>query len=202
MNKIRLFDPTGLKPDDYRHKYPELEREPAFAELSAQALIFVWYYANQSSPLTMEILDDYERVVEALKRSKYNPSKAERENILRLQFDTTVAEAVKKMSEYLPNMRFQSYKMIANIFKHYQDLIELGPTAFVTTEGKGENKVEYIDHARYVTTSARIAEEIPLLLVRLEEGFGITDIAGNEVVEEGGMSSLRDWHRSKENKET
>ena len=199
---IRLFDPVGIKPDEYRHRYPELDREPVFADLSAQALIFVWYYANQSSPLTMEILDDYERVAEALKRSKYNPSKAERENILRLQFDSLMAEAIKKMSEYLPNMRFQSYKIIANIFKHYQELIEMGPSAFVTIEGKGENKIEYTDHARYVTTSARIAEEIPSLLAKLEEGFGIIDITGNEVIEEGGVSSLRDWHRSRENKET
>jgi hypothetical protein len=202
MSKIRLFDPTGLKPDDYRHRYPELEREPVFAELSASALIFVWWYINQSSPLVMEIPDDYERVAEALKRSKYNPSKAERENILRLQFDTGMAEAIKKMSEYLPSMRYQSYKMIANIFNHYQDVIKQGPTAFVTTEGRGDNKVEYTDYARYVTTSARIAEEIPNLLVRLEEGFGILNIQGEEIVEEGGASSLREWQRAKENKET
>jgi hypothetical protein len=202
MNKIKLFNPEGVKPDDYRHKFPELERTEEFNELSAQALIFVWYYSNPTSELVIGIPDDNERVVEALKKSKYNPSKAERENIVRLQFDTSMAEAIKKMSNFDPGIRFKSYKMIANIFNHYEALIEKGPDAFVTTEGRGDNKVEYIDHARYVTTSARIAEEIPSLLAKLEEGFGIIDITGNEVIEEGGVSSLRDWHRGREAKET
>jgi len=201
--KIRVFDPTGIKAEDYRHRYPELERTPEFSDLVAKALIFVWYYANPTSPLVLGIPDDYERAKEALRVSTYNPSKTEKENILRLQFNSSMAVAIKKMSDYDPGARFKGYKMIKTIFDNYEDLISKGPSVFSTTEtkGNGDKAVTSIftDYPRYVTTSAKIAEEIPLLLVRLEEGFGIIDISGDQKDEnEDGASSIRDWHMSKE----
>jgi hypothetical protein len=195
--KIRLFDPQGIKPDDYRHKYPELERTDEYNDLSARALIFVWWYANPTSPLVIGIVDEYERVEEAMKKAGYNPAKVEKENILKLQFDSTMAAAIKKMGEYDPGARFKSFKMIQNIFNHFEELISKGPDAFMTTEGKGDNAISYTDYPRYVTTSTKIAEEIPSLLAKLEEGFGIVDVSGNEVLEEEGASTIRDWHRKK-----
>jgi hypothetical protein len=217
MNKIRLFDPEVTKPDDYRHRYPELERTVEFAELSAQGLIFVWWYSNPTSPLVMDFPDDNDRVIEALKRSKYNPSRAERENILRLQFDTILAVAIMKMSNFDPGIRFRSYKIVRTVFDEYEKLIKRGPSVVAPSEndnneddedasgyksfaGKADKNPYFID--RYVITSARIVEALPSLLNKLEEGFGIIDVSGNEVAEEGGVSSLRDWHRGKENKET
>jgi hypothetical protein len=100
--KITLFDPTGIKPDDYRHKYPELDRASEFAELPARALIFVWFYANPTSPLVLDIQDEYERVKEALKKSGFNPSKIERERMENLQFDDKFATAIKKMGSFDP----------------------------------------------------------------------------------------------------
>ncbi len=199
--KIRVFDPTGIKAEDYRHRYPELDRTPEFSDLLAKALIFVWWYANPTSPLVIGIPDEYERVKEALKVSTYNPSKTERENILRLQFNSTMAVAIKKMSDYDPGARFKGYKMIKTIFDHYEELISQGPAAFSTSETKGEGEkaqtTTYTDYPRYVTTSAKIAEEIPSLLAKLEEGFGVIDISGQQKDDESS-SSIRDWHMSKE----
>ena len=76
---ITIFDPRGIKPDDYRHRFPELERETSFDGLSSRQLIFTWWYANQSSPLVLEEHDNYERVKEALTRSGFNPGKVEKE---------------------------------------------------------------------------------------------------------------------------
>ena len=199
--KIKLFNPEGIKPDDYRHKYPELERTEEFSELSARALIFVWWYANPTSDLVLDIKDDYDRVAEAMKKSGFNPGKTEKDRMLKLQFDSNMAGAIKKMSDFDPGVRFKSYMMIRNIFDHYESLIRKGPEAFTVIEGKGDNQTTYIDHARYVTTSAKIAEEIPSLLVRMEEGFGIIDITGNEIPDEGVSDSFRDWHRGREHKE-
>lgn len=196
--KIRIFDPTGIKAEDYRHKYPELDRTPEFSDLLAKALIFVWWYANPTSPLVLGIPDDYERVKEALRVSTYTPSKTEKEGILRLQFSSSMAVAIKRMSEYEPGARFKGYKMIRTIFDHYESLIDQGPAAFTTTEGSGEKAVTYTDYPRYVTTSAKIAEEIPSLLARLEEGFGIVDISGEQKDDDGGSSAIRDWHMGKE----
>jgi hypothetical protein len=196
--KISLFDPRGIKAENYRSRYPELDRVPEFSDLLSKALIFVWWYANPTSPLVIGIPDDYERVQEALRMSTYTPSKTEKENILKLQFNSSMAVAIKKMSEFDPGARYKGYKMIKTIFDHYEKLIEQGPDAFIATEGSGNKAVTYIDYPRYVTTSAKIAEEIPSLLAKLEEGFGIVDISGKQKDGDEGASSIRDWHMSKE----
>lgn len=212
--KVKVFSPIGIKPDDYRHKYPEIERTEEFAELSARALIFVWWYANQTSDLVMTIPDDYERAAEALKSSGFNPSKTERESILKLQFDSNMALAIKKMASFDPGIRFRSHNIVQMVFNEYEKLIKRGPTVVAEETGevdedeadKGFSKYSgknsssnpyFVD--RYVVTSARIVDALPGLLAKLEEGFGILDSQGNEVIEESGADSFRDWHRKKNN---
>lgn len=196
--RVKLFSPDGVKPEDYRYKYPELERTQEFTNISPRGLIFVWYYSNQTSPL-MEIEDNYERAEEALKRSGYNPGKTEKEAILKLQFGSDMAVAIKKMSEFSPGPRFKAYKMVRSVFDQYEKIISSGPEAFTITEGKGDTQISYIDYTRYVNISAKITEELSTLLVKMEEGFGIVDVSGNEVKEESDGMSLRDWHRKREN---
>jgi hypothetical protein len=142
-------------------------------------------------------VDDYERAAEALRRSGFNPGKTEKDKILKLQFDSEMATAIKKMSELDPGARFKSYKIIQSIFNHYEKLIEEGTDAFKVIEGRGDNQIEYIDHKKYVDTSAKIADVIPGLLARLEEGFGIINISGEEVIEDQA-SDLHDWHQNKD----
>ena len=199
--KIRLFDPIGIKSEDYRHRYPELERTKEFTNLHTRALMFVWWYANPTSPLVLDIPDNYERVAEALKKSQYTPSKTEKEDILRLEFNSDLAAAVQKMSDYDPGARFRAYKMVLTIFDEYEKLAKMGPKAFITKEeGEGEAKIEYIDYPRYVTTSTKITEELSSLLAKIEEGFGIADASGKNVEEEGGPITMRDWHMNKDHR--
>jgi hypothetical protein len=199
---IQIFSPQGIKADDYRHRFPELERCQEFDGLSARALIFVWWYANKTSELVLYTHDDYERVAEALKRSGFNPGKTEKEKILGLQFDSQMAIAIKKMSEFDPGARFKAYMMIKNIYDHYQKIIDLGPEAFVSKEttGKGETAVtvELVDYKRYVDVSAKIADELPGLLIKLEEGFAIVNVSGDEIKEDES-TALRDWQQKKDN---
>jgi hypothetical protein len=197
--KIRLFDPTGVKPEDYKHRYPELERTPEFSELHTRALLFVWWFSNPTSEFVLDIHDDYERAEKALAKSQFNPGKTERESILRCQFSSELAAAIKKMQGYDPGARFKSYLMIKKIFDNYQRIVDQGPAAFATTEGEGENEITYTDHKRYVDVTAKIAEEIPNLLLKLEEGFGIIDMAGEEKEIEEGASSIREWHQGRHN---
>jgi len=204
--KIKIFDPTGIKPDDYRHRYPELERSSEFTELSSRALMFVWYYANETSDLVLDIPDNYERVKEALKKSGFNPSKTERENILRLQFDNNMAIAIRKMASFDPGVRFRSYKIVRTVFNEYEKLIKKGPTVAPVDNNEeledsgGKKNPYYID--RYVVTSARIVDALPSLIAKMEEGFGVVDISGNEVEEDNtGAATIREWHRSKESNE-
>ena len=203
--KIRIFDPAGIKPEDYRHRYPELDRTPEFEGLVPRALIFIWWFANPTSDLVLYMPDDYERVLEALKRSGFNPGKVERERILDLRFDSAMAVAIKKMASYDPGARFKAFMMVKKIYDQYQTIIDMGPTAFTTktSTGKGDDKVETeeVDYKRYVDVSAKIAEEMPGLLHKLEEGFAIVNVEGDEKGLEGENSDLHDWHMGKENKD-
>lgn len=206
--KIKLFNPEGIKPDNYRHTYPELERESAYAELSARALIFVWWYSNPISELVLDVQDDYDRAAEALKKSGYNPSKIERENILKLQFDSNMAGAIQKMSSYDPGIRFRSYKIVRTVFNEYEKLIKRGPVSVPDSVDEEDNKSIDTDYKknpyfvdRYVVTSARIVDALPGLIAKLEEGFGVLDISGTEVAENDSASTMRDWHLAKEFKE-
>lgn len=202
--KIRIFDPTGIKAEDYRFKYPELDRTPEFSELSPRALIFVWWYANPTSDLVLNIHDPYERAEEALKKAQFNPSKAEKDKILKLQFDSNMAVAVKRMEAFDPGARFKSYMMVRNIFVHYNDIIQRGPEAYQIVEikkgkdGEETGNVTYTDYKRYVDVSAKIAEELPGLLKKIEEGFGVLNLAGDEIGTEGEVSDMRDWYREKD----
>ena len=198
---IRTFDPTHIKPDDYRHRYPELERSVEFEGLSARALIFVWWFSNKTSDLVLYEADDYIRVQEALKRSGFNPSKTEKDRILSLQFDTQIALAIKKMGSFDPNARFMAYMMIKKIYDQYQFIIDQGPEAFkeTTTKGDGEKATttEEVDYKKYVDIAAKIAGEISGLLSKLEEGFAVTTVSGEEIKEDES-TALRDWQIKKD----
>jgi len=197
---VRIFDPQGIKPEDYRHRFPELEHTPEFTELSTRALIFAWWYSNQSSPLVIYTDDDYERVKEALKRSGFNPSKNEREKILSLQFDSSLAIAIKKMGSFDPGARLKAFMMVKKIYDQYQLIIDRGPDAFeeITTKGEGENTTttKEVDYKKYVDISAKIVGELPALLTKLEEGFAIVNVSGEEIKEDES-TALSDWQRQK-----
>jgi hypothetical protein len=202
MSKVRIFDPTGIKAEDYRHRYPELERTEEFSGFTPKALIFIWWYANATSDLVLYMEDDYERAKEALRRSGYNPTKTEKERILDLRFDSNMAVAIKKMGSYDPGARFKAFLMIKKIYDQYQSIIDLGMEAFEieTTTGKGENQVtsRETDYKKYVDVTTKIAEAMPGLLAKLEEGFAITTVTGDEVIAGEENSDLRDWHTKKE----
>lgn len=202
MSKVRIFDPTGIKPEDYRHRYPELERTDEFSRLSPKQLIFVWWYANATSDLVLYVNDEYDRVKEALIKSGYTPSKTEREAMLDLRFNSDIAVAIKKMSNYDPGARFKAFLMIKKIYDQYQSIIDMGISAFEVemTTGKGDDKVttKETDYKKYVDVTSKIAEAMPGLLAKMEEGFAIVTISGDEMIAGEENSDIRDWHTKKE----
>lgn len=175
MEKYVIFDPRGIKPEEYKIKYPELKRVKELDALPIKTLIFVWWYANPTSPIVNK--DKDKRVIEALNKSGWSPGKKEREDIEALRFPENIALAVDKMSAIDPGARYKAYRMVHSIFKEFNDIIETGVEGFVvkTIEGKGENReeVETVDRFRYVQTASKIAETLPSLIKAAEEGFGI-----------------------------
>jgi len=189
-NTARLFDPTGIKPEDYRSKYPELKRIPEFGTLSASALMFVWYYANPTSMLMGEG-DDFIRVRRALEESKYNPGKNLREDLLKLHFPNDIAVAIDRMARMRADSRVRANLMIQNVIEHYETIIKCGPEDYKDKDGT-------VDRKKYVDTTAKIVEELPKLIERMEEGFGISTRTEDEDGAFGGVN-LSEYYRSHDN---
>ena len=172
MGKLRVFDPEVCKPEDYKLKYPELKRYKSFENLpGVRALIWVWYYANPTSPIRDK--PKGEKAKEAFKRSGYNPSF--KHEMIEGKFNDDFALAIEDMSNIDPGSRYRGYKMINKILNEYENIISEGRDAFkVIHKKEGKEEVSEVDTQKYVNTSAKIAEVIPSLVKSLEEGFAVT----------------------------
>lgn len=189
---MKIFDPTGIKAQDYKVKYPELGRTPEFEGLTGTELIFVWYYANATSQFID--LKEEKRVVEALKESGLLPPN--KEKFLDLQFGETLESAIEKMSSYIPGARYYAWKAIKNTYQNYIDILSMGPGDFTKSSGKGEDAITETDFNAYSNITTKITEALPGLIERLEEGFGVTINASEE--EEEGSAILRNWHQDRQ----
>lgn len=181
---VRLFDPLGVKPEEYRSLYPELKRIREFENLQTKALIFVWWYANPTSYIA-DIDNDYERASKALEASKYSPTKAVKDNILQLRFTDDLAAAIDRMARFREDIRVRVKEMMENILKTYESM------ANKTEDSEG------FDIDKYVTVTTKIIDKLPELIEKVEEGFGITYRSMDEELE-SVQSFLKDWHTSKE----
>lgn len=198
---VRLFDPEGMDPKDYKDRYPEIKETPEFKELSGRQLVFIWYYANPTSPI-IGILENKERVKEALKISQWRPPQGTKERVLRLQFDERLGEAVERMGKYEPGPRYIAYMGIKKVFEEYKRILAMGEDSFkkVTKNKEGDETSEEIDYAKYVKVTTDIANEYPKLIEKLERGFGISVIQrGGEDEEMEGGNFIREWNLDKQN---
>ena len=186
MRKNKIFDPYKIRPEDYRSRYPELKRIKEFEGLTATELIFVWYYANPTSDL-IDIENDMERVAKALKLSNYTPAKRIKEDIFNLRFPEKLAVAIERMSKFEPDARMHARVMVEEILKNYTTLCKIEEYK----DDKGE-----LDRKKYVDTTTTIAKELPGLIAKLEEGFGVSVQSDDEV--EQGINFSRDWYQSQE----
>lgn len=188
MRKSKIFDPFKVRPEDYRNRYPELKRISEFELLSATELICIWYYANPTSDI-IGVENDMERMSEALKLSNYTPPKAIINDILTLRFPEKFAIAIDRMKRFEPDIRMKARIMVEKIIGSYEGMCD--PQNF-----KDDNND--IDRKKYVETTVKIAQELPTLIAKLEEGFGVSELSDDE--SEQGTAFNRDWYINKENK--
>lgn len=200
---IRLFDPQGIEAKDYLSTYPELKRTPEFEHFRGVELIFIWYYANQTSPF-IGITDKATRVEEALKRSEFIPNSIEHAKILKLEFSERQEMAIGKMASFIPGARYFGWKSLKSIFDNYQEIAQMSPSDFTKAtkakSGEEESVLEAeTDYKAYVDITKSVVAAMPTLITKLEEGFGISATGDSEADEEGS-SRLGEWMLNKQNK--
>lgn len=194
VKEYHMFGPTNEK--DLRRQYPELLSIEEFKKLSVSELLFVWWYANPTSPLVRdENIADKFRAVEAFKKAfKKNLDEQRKTDYYSLNFPDKVKLAVDRMMNYSPTARIKSKMIIEEIFDNYQKMVKVDMSEFVTVEigddGKESKTINWAGRNSYINSTAKISETLPQLIRQLEEGFGITESKG----EEGGTKAIHRFH--------
>lgn len=172
---LTLFDPRGINPTDYKAKYPELQQIREYKDLSYTHLIFVWWYANPTSPLVIREVDPEVRVRVAVDRSGLDKkiSKADLTKYLSLNFPEDITEAFNRSHKLMLSTRVQARELMMAIFDNYSQIKDIQNFTETDKDGNG-----LVDYTKYITTSTKIADVMPLLIQRIEEGFGVVDEDG------------------------
>jgi len=125
-----------------------------------------------------------ERCQEALKRSNYTPAKSLLDDFLTLRFPEKIAVAMERMARIEPNIRSKARLMISKILANYEDLCD--KTQYTGEDGE-------INVKKFVDATTKIAQELPGLIAKMEEGFGISGKSEEE--DEQSLSFSRDWYQ-------
>ncbi len=161
----KIFDPYKVRPADYRSRYPELKRIKEFEGLTAIQLITIWWYANPTSEI-LSIEDNQSRIIEALKRANYTPDRTLKVELLKLNFDEKWALAIDRMAVMEPSIREKARSMIEKLIVNYEDLCD--PEKYSDKDGVQDIK-------KFVDATTKIAQELPGLIAKMEEGFGVSN---------------------------
>ena len=182
---IALFDPRGIPTSDYKQRYPELGRIDEYRPLSSNELVFVWWFANPTSPLMKKPLSEEERAMEALHRSGLHKhlSEDKQHKYLAIRFPETVHAAVQRTLKFNLDIRQQANDLLIGIFENYKELRD--KNKFKDNEGN-------LDYGAYVTSSSKAAAALPGLVKQIEEGYGITYTDGEDEVD-NASSLLRTY---------
>ncbi len=162
VEAVYIFKPGET---DMKQQYPELKSEAAFKKLTNPQLMFVWYWANKTSPFRQ--LADHKKTHQAWMASGFDN---ENKNHLKLkhqnQWPDYIETAMEKMAEYNPELRFQANMATANIFNNMKLLI---------ATNESELKLKEPNHQKqYMDMVIGISKEMPNIIKKLEEGYGIT----------------------------
>lgn len=106
-----------------RQQYREIGDNPILRDLSATDLLFVWWYANRTSPIID--LPEKERVVIAVERSHQSRSQAQAKlhQYKDLSFPDTVRAAIIEMGSFDPGGRISAIADDLHLLKQYQSII-------------------------------------------------------------------------------
>jgi len=161
MKEVYLFKPTFR---NLIYEYPELAQIPEFANITNKHLLFVWYYANYTSPF-YHVANEKERIKKSLSESNYSPGDKDYANLINGDFHQPIRDAINKMRNFNPSARFRAKMNIEKIFNNLEKLLDI-PEKNLSTMDMEEKK-------KYADLSIKISESLPTIVKQLETGFGI-----------------------------
>lgn len=195
MSDVTLFVPkTGR---DLRIQYPELRSIPEFKKLtSAKEMLFVWYWANPTSPIADD-LPFKKRIELCFKESGWKPDEQTIKALYEGVWPESTKSACDRMEKFETNMRNEARKVYKKIFANFSKFAEVNDNDFkvVDKDGQMTDAIDFAARKQYVDYATKIAQEMPVIIKGMEEGFG-TDDATGEII--GTEKAIEVWHKSKQ----
>lgn len=177
-DKILLYGPKTGK--SLIRLYPELHEEKVFKDLSLEDLNFAWYVGNPTSPIDQ----DFDLYVKYRMAAGVciKTSDEKRKNYSSGNIPDSVKAAINKMETYSPDARMMAKKMTQQAFHNFQKLLSVDVEKdFLVTRkiGRGEDaeeitEMDWTGRKSYVDSATKIIAELPELVKKMEEGYGLT----------------------------
>jgi hypothetical protein len=187
---VYLFGPKNKK--DLKIEYPELGKVPEFQKLTVSELLFVWWYANQTSPIVRDDkLADKLRVMAAYEIAfgvaTTETNEARKKQYYSGNFPSTISMAIDVMRKFNPTVRARAKFIIDKILTNYEKMVDVNVDDF--KDEKGE--INWTGRNNYVTSAAKISDTLPQLINQSEQGFGIIETKDGE---EGEIKAIHRFH--------
>lgn len=200
-DKILLYGPKTGK--SLLRLYPSLQEEKVFKDLSAEDLNFAWYVGNPTSPIDIDTptLTKYRMAATVCITS----SETKRRAFIEGNIPDDVKAAINKMETFSPDARMMAKKMTQQAFHNFQKLlnVDVEKDFLITrTIGKGEEKEEITEmdwtgRKSYVDSATKIISELPELVKKMEEGYGLTGTESKGKQESGRQTAIQRHHAKK-----
>jgi hypothetical protein len=185
--------------------YPELKGYTSFRALSNLEMLFVWYFACESSPY-YKVSSDRERVQKALDvsynrdpRSKKIFGKAE-QDYLSGNFPGKISSAIEDMKKFRVGPRIRAKMMAEKIMDNYEKILDIDASNTAHFQNK-DGEVDFTKKKAYVDTAAKALEVLPSLIKQIEHNFGLSeDKKGGEVKTSAieGRSLIDEFHEKED----
>lgn len=193
INEYSLFKPTssrGLKFD-----YPELSTISEFQSISSSDLLFVWYFACETSPFVVNIEEESKRVKEAVKMAYKgtNLDGQKKKKLENLNFSDKLNDAIKKMSSFRVGPRVRGKMMIEKIMETYEDIVDVDTDAYFKNK---DGDVDFSKKKAYVDATSTISKNMSVLISQLESGFGVSEkeSSDSDIISLGDGALINTFH--------
>lgn len=153
---------------DLRNEYPELADIEEFKNLKAKDVRLCWLLGNRTSPLYK--LEKRQRLQKALEII-YGQRYSENEDLipmLRGEMPEEIREGIKRMEMFNPEYRLRAKLLSQYMFETLNTMVVLSDAEI--------SQMEIDDKKKYTDLVVKIHSELPDMVRRLEESYGIKTV--------------------------
>ena len=194
-----IFKPKSKK--GIFNDYPELRSFEAFRTLDNNSMLFVWYFACESSPFH-ETEDDRERVKLSIKESYYKKgikalSDKDAEKMKSGMFSSKITVAIDEMKKFKVGPRVQALMMVQKGFDNLSKIIDVDvsdSSMFIDKDGE----IDFAKKKSYVDSVGKAIDLIPKMINQIEGRFGLTEDKANGQTTFEGESFMDSYHEKQD----